>query len=144
VRRCTFTSGEDGVRAHDGSANTLIEKNSFTGIGNDAVDLTADETPSPATNARVEKNKFDDIGDDAIESEGAGHVIEKNRISNVEHGGIAIEDGDGVTIAKNRPRFTARATRSRRTSSRTSARTIPRGSSSTARDTGSRRTRSTP
>jgi len=109
VRRCTFTAGEDGVRAHDGSANVLIEKNSFTNIGNDAVDFTADETPSPATNSRVEKNQFDGVGDDAIEVEGSGHVIEKNRIRDVAQSGIISEDDEShdITFAKNRIENTA-------------------------------------
>jgi parallel beta-helix repeat protein len=103
VRRCTFTNGEDGVRAHDGSTGVLIEKNRFTAIDNDAVDFTADETPSPAASSRVQKNQFENVGDEAIELEGSGHVVEKNKIRNVASSGITLsETTEGITVAKNR------------------------------------------
>src|SRR5262245_61070817 len=109
VRRCTFTNGFDALRAHDGSTGVLIEKNTFTTIGNDAVDFTADETPSPAGDSQISKNQFQDVGDDAIELEGSGHFVEKNRISDAGQSGIISEDdaSQDITIVKNRIENTA-------------------------------------
>jgi predicted regulator of Ras-like GTPase activity (Roadblock/LC7/MglB family) len=102
VKRCTLTGAVDGIRAHD-SANVLIEKNTFTDIENDAADLSSDDEDGPATTSRIAKNQFDGVGDDAIEIEGAGNVVEKNRVRNVVESGVALDsDAVGTLVTKNR------------------------------------------
>jgi len=101
VRRCRIFDAYDGIRAH-GAGGTLIEKNRFRDIENDAVDFSNDFS-GPAHDSQVRKNRFVDVGHEAVEIEGANHLVEKNRIERAGGNGIRLEpSAEDATVRKNR------------------------------------------
>jgi parallel beta-helix repeat protein len=99
VRRCQIGDSYDALRAH-GSSGVLIQKNTFTSVGNDAVDFSDDDAAGPAHDSQVRKNRFSGIGHEAIEIEGTNNLVEKNRIDSAGGVGISLEDSAANTIVR--------------------------------------------
>jgi nitrous oxidase accessory protein NosD len=82
IQRCSLESTPEdssGIRAL-GSANLVIQKNAFQDLGEDGV-VFEEEALLLVTDSLVAKNRFERIGDEAVDVTGSGHRVEKNRIA---------------------------------------------------------------